>query len=89
MYLLLRSADDSNSNSGSKPVHTLPINGVAALVLVISLGETVIALLGVMLRIYAANTGASRLRWDFWFVVGATVGTPSSSLLPANDRNDS
>ncbi|KAF2156362.1 hypothetical protein K461DRAFT_310834 [Myriangium duriaei CBS 260.36] len=75
MYLPPRSNDD-------KHIDRLPINGKAAIVLTISLVETFIATCGILLRIYAARTGASRLRWDFWFVIGATaLGIPTEALF--------
>lgn len=57
----------------STTVPQVPINGRAATILSISFIEMTLAVLGVFFRTYAARTGASRLRCDFWFVVGGTV----------------
>ncbi|KAF2155513.1 hypothetical protein K461DRAFT_318248 [Myriangium duriaei CBS 260.36] len=75
MHLGSRSPSDGHINQ-------VPITGVAAIVLGISFVETTFATLAILLRIYAANTGASRLRWDFWCVVGATIlGIPTEALF--------
>ncbi|KAF2156555.1 hypothetical protein K461DRAFT_288959 [Myriangium duriaei CBS 260.36] len=82
MFLLPR--DDAPG----KGINQVPIQGVGEVILTISfiLAGVAVVLLG--LRVYASQSGASRLRADFWFVaVGTALGVATEGLFVMACKN--